>query len=121
MFRNLSFKSRKMKKLLLLVLIFSIQTGYGKGDPIIKCINKKIDGIASIKALGPKQGFQNVYDIRLIQPLDHDNPNAGAFEQRIYLYHKSRKKPMIMVTEGYNLNDRKYELCDILDANQLTI
>lgn len=110
-----------MKKFLLLILIFSIQLSFAKGDPIVKCINKKVEGIASIKALGPKEGFKNVYDIRIVQPLDHEDPNAGAFEQRIYLYHKSRKKPMIMVTEGYNLNDRKYELCDILDANQLTI
>ena len=90
-------------------------------DAITKCLQKKVDGIVTMQALGPKDGFKQVYDIRLLQPLDHDNPNEGTFEQRLYLYYKSRKKPVVFVTEGYNLFDRKYELCDILDANQLSV
>lgn len=107
-----------MKKVLLFLFLTQQLLA---GDPIIKCINKKIDGVSSIKALGERPPFSNVYDIRLIQPVDHLDPSAGTFEQRIYLYHKSRKKPVIFVTEGYNLYDRQYELTDILDANQISV
>jgi hypothetical protein len=88
---------------------------------MIKCLKKHIDGITSIEDRGDTLGFNHVYDIRLLQNLDHKDPSAGQFEQRIYLYHKDRKKPMVMATEGYRIRDRKYELTEMLDANQISI
>lgn len=110
-----------MKKLIIITLMLVSVTAWSKVDPIIKCLNKKIEGIASVEALGAKFGFENVYDIRILQPLDHEHPEKGQFEQRIYLYYKGRKNPVVLVTEGYNLYDRKYELADILDANQISV
>ena len=105
-----------------ILLLFSfLYSSLHAQDAMTKCLQKKIDGIVSIKAMGPKEGFKEVYDIRILQPLNHDEPNKGVFEQRLHLYYKSRKKAMVFVTEGYSLYDRKYELSDILDANQLSV
>ncbi|MDX1686021.1 MAG: S28 family serine protease, partial [Saprospiraceae bacterium] len=102
----------------LLMMLISLSA---QKDPVIKCIQNKIEGVASIEVLGDEEGFEKVYDIRLNQPVDHNNPEAGEFQQRIYLYHKDYKKPVIFVTEGYDIKDRKYELTDILDANQISV
>jgi hypothetical protein len=109
-----------MKNALILLFVIYLLPAYG-GDPMIKCFKKKIEGIASIEALGPQGDFKEVYDIRLLQPVDHKDPGAGAFEQRIYVYHKSRRKPVVFVTEGYSLRKREYELAQILDANQIQV
>lgn len=110
-----------MRSVLLLCILLISNSLWSKNDPIEKCLNKKLEGLTSIKALGPKFGFEEVYDIRILQPLDHNHPETGQFEQRIFLYHKDRKKPVVFVTEGYSLLDRKYELCDILNANQISV
>ena len=92
-----------------------------KKDPFLKCLNKKLDNIASITKMKDIEGYKSVYDVRLVQPIDHDDASAGTFEQRIFVYHKGYKKPVVFVTEGYDLRNRVYELSEILDANQISV
>lgn len=77
---------------------------------------------AQIKELEPRADFPEAYEVRLTQPLDHDDPDAGTFEQRIYLSHKDYAVPMLIETEGYAAN-RNYtkELSRILNANQIIV
>lgn len=66
--------------------------------------------------------FQSAWKLSVKQPLDHKNPEAGYFYQKVYLSHMGFSSPTVIVTEGYNRNrNRIYELTDLLDANQIQV
>ena len=64
--------------------------------------------------------FQKAFEIHLVQPLDHNDPDGKKFSQRIYLSYAGADKPVVLVTEGYGAG-RNYttELADYLDCNQI--
>jgi len=63
-----------------------------------------------------------VIEMTFTQPVDHDDPGAGTFDQRIILIHKGFDKPLVLWIEGYAGGDRReQELTRMLDANQLSI
>lgn len=62
------------------------------------------------------------YELKIKQPIDHSNPDAGYFYQRAFLNHKSKTKPTVFVTEGYTCRSNwPTELSQLLDANQLAV
>lgn len=70
--------------------------------------------------------FSESYIIYVTQPIDHSNPKAGSFEQRVFLSHRSFESPMVMVTEGYAAdyaNNAWFveELTSLLNANQIVV
>ena len=87
---------------------------------IEKYIQKKLPN-ARVKKLSQKDHFQEVFEIRFKQYLDHDNPKAGTFEHRIFLSHVNKKQPMLFVTEGYAARQTTYELAKILKSNQIIV
>ncbi len=76
---------------------------------------------AKIVSLAPLEGYQKAWEVSLPQPLDHKNPDGSTFPQRIYIQHKGLKKPNVLVTEGYQINNRLHEPSRMLDANQITV
>ncbi|MCZ4611428.1 S28 family serine protease [Streptomyces sp. Lzd4kr] len=56
------------------------------------------------------------------QPVDHANPSAGTFVQRVTLLHRSESRPMVLETSGYDLYTSPYraEVTRLLDGNQLS-
>ncbi len=87
---------------------------------IEKYIYKKLPN-AKVKKIEAKDHFKEVYEIRFKQYLDHDNPQAGTFEHRIFISHFDKKSPMLFVTEGYAARQRTYELSKILTSNQIIV
>ena len=66
--------------------------------------------------------YDAAYELMVRQPLDHDNPEAGDFYQRVFLSHKDMNAPTVLVTEGYDRpRNRLYELSYYLDANQVQV
>jgi len=66
--------------------------------------------------------FKENYLVWFEQPIDHDNPGAGTFKQRVWLSHKDVSAPMVMVTEGYSAPSAfKSELAELLNANQIVV
>lgn len=67
-------------------------------------------------------GFEAAYALEIEQPLDHENPSAGTFYQRVYLAQQDPERPTVFVTEGY---DRGFqypaELTTAIGANQLIV
>ena len=62
------------------------------------------------------------YELRIKQPIDHNNPDIGYFYQRAFINHKSYEKPVVFVTEGYTCKSNyPTELSRLLDANQLAV
>lgn len=75
----------------------------------------------SFERLPDAEGGQPRYDIRVRQPLDHNNPAAGYFYQRLHLTHHGFDRPAVMSTQGYELNLGKNEIEALLDANHINI
>ncbi len=62
------------------------------------------------------------YELKIKQPIDHNNHNLGYFYQRAFLNHRSVKKPTVFVTEGYTCtNNSSTELTELLAANQIAV
>jgi hypothetical protein len=57
------------------------------------------------------------------QPVDHRHPEAGTFQQRISILHKSDDRPTVFFTSGYNLSTqpRRSEPTQIVDGNQVSM
>jgi hypothetical protein len=59
------------------------------------------------------------------QPVDHKNPKAGTYQQRLTLLHRSETAPMVLFTNGYNLaatpSPSRTEPTRLLDANQISV
>jgi PS-10 peptidase S37 len=65
------------------------------------------------------------YVLHFAQPVDHDDPSKGYFEQQVSLLHRSElaPTPMIVNTSGYadTWGSWPVELTLLLDANQISI
>lgn len=61
------------------------------------------------------------FDLVVTQPLDHDHPEAGTFEQRVALLHASDTAPVVLFVNGYGLPGeiRLNELSRLFAANQI--
>jgi len=63
-----------------------------------------------------------VYQLKVKQALDHSNPDAGHFYQKVFLTHRGFDRPNVIVTEGYSCRrNRVYELTTLLNANQIQV
>ena len=78
-------------------------------------------GVAFERA-GGDDFFESTYLLWFEQPIDHNNPAAGTFKQRVWLSHKSADAPVVFITEGYNVTKPyKSELAELLEANQIIV
>ncbi|MFD5128363.1 S28 family serine protease [Streptomyces olindensis] len=59
----------------------------------------------------------------LRQPVDHTDPAAGTFEQRLTLLHTAADRPTVLFSTGYHavLTPRRSEPAMLLGANQLQV
>ncbi|MCD8185274.1 MAG: aminopeptidase [Rikenellaceae bacterium] len=61
---------------------------------------RQIEGVAAVSEL-ESSVFDHKLEVMYLQPLDHENPGAGHFQQRFYVLHRGYDRPVIFVTEGY--------------------
>jgi hypothetical protein len=103
------------------LIIFFLTTCSGQSRDLIAELDK-IPGLI-VQEIGPNSSFfQSKYEIKLIQPLNHDDPAAGFFQQRIFLSHVDFDRPMVLVTEGYAAGKNYVrELAEILGANEIQV
>ena len=67
-------------------------------------------------------GFTNSFQIDISQPVDHAEPSAGTFSQRLYLSHRSEESPMVFYTSGYGISrNSEVELTALLQGNQIML
>lgn len=111
----------RIVKIFLVVSCLYISDLFGQDSVFISQI-EELKGISKIIEEMPAKSFNQAFDMRFIQPIDHNNPDGAKFEQRVYLSHKGFDKPMVVILEGYSIySTRSFELTSILDANQLII
>ena len=66
--------------------------------------------------------FDEHYEIWFEQPIDHNDPSKGTFEQRVLLGFEKEPKPVFVELEGYGIfSEKAGELASHYRANQLTI
>lgn len=62
------------------------------------------------------------YTLFIRQNIDHENPKAGTFTQKLYLSHFHDSLPTVMVTEGYGARGNYLsEPARIIGANQIIV
>lgn len=76
---------------------------------------------AKISKINNLERFSESYQLILEEPLDHKHPEKGTFGHYIYLSHLDYNRPMLIETEGYEAKNRKKEVSELLNANQLIV
>jgi len=104
---------------IILALLLSMSSSYAQSELEIKLFN--LPDVVFTKIDTP-EGYEAAYKLMIKQPLDHTNPDAGHFYQRVWLSHKGYNNPTTIITNGYargsnNIN----EIVKLLDANQLNV
>ena len=59
-----------------------------------------LPGVSGVERL-QSDTFNDKYVLYVEQPLDHKNPAAGTFKQRVFMMNVSFVRPTVFVTEGY--------------------
>ncbi|MFA9370703.1 MAG: S28 family serine protease [Labilibaculum antarcticum] len=114
-------KIKQFTNLLLVVLLTScIACVQSKPKDLLNQLGE-IPGI-SVKKIEGDTTFSEYYELYFTQNIDHLNPKAGTFQQRVLLGHQSFDQPMVVELEGYKIwSDKAGELSKLLNANQTTI
>lgn len=103
---------------IILISVFSC----GKAEPFnIADELVKIPGI-ELKEIEAKPPFKRIFEIRLTQILDHENPGGETFIQKLTLSHVDENQPTVLVTEGYSMRHNYLrEVSELLNANQIRV
>lgn len=101
----------------LFLLCFCIHSTAGDVD---KKIRKLFPG-CEIEELETKDHFEQCLEVTITQKLDHNDPNAGTFQQRFFLYHVDDDAPVHLETEGYWANPYTREMAQVLKGNQVIV
>lgn len=97
-----------------------VERAGGSDTPAIEDASERL--LSRIDSIREVSISEATIEMTFTQPVDHDNPAAGSFDQRIILVHKGFDKPLVLWLEGYaGGNRREQELTRLLDANQLSI
>jgi hypothetical protein len=79
----------------------------------------------TVQEMPTEQLGYRYYVLQFTQPVDHENPGLGTFQQEVSLLHRDEraKVPLIIHTTGYaDYNrDKQVELTRLLAANQVSI
>ena len=84
---------------IVITLLSSNTQLWSQSDTLISRI-ESLKGVTEVKALNSKD-FNQKYVLYIDQPLDHKNPSAGTFKQRVFVMNISLDSPTVIVTEGY--------------------
>ncbi len=80
-----------------------------------------LEGV-SFQQIETPDGYGEAYELRIKQPIDHNNPEKGHFYQRAFLSHRDISAPTVIITEGYQRpRNRLYELTDLVQGNQIDV
>ncbi|MES2855201.1 MAG: S28 family serine protease, partial [Bdellovibrionota bacterium] len=62
------------------------------------------------------------FDMQFTQLVDHTDPKAGTFNQRLILLHRAEKEPMVLQTSGYAIfSVAEASLTSTFGANQIQV
>jgi len=74
------------------------------------------------KKIDTPEGYEAAYQLKIKQPIDHNDPSKGHFYQRVFLSHMDYEAPMAIITNGYGRpTNRITEVAKLTEANQLQV
>ena len=117
-------KTKINLRLLLFIVVAQLRIGAITAQTDTLQLKEQLQKVfpgAEISRMNPVKGFSLVFKLQIRQWLDHTCPSRGSFLQIIYLYHRSKKSPNVLVTEGYEIANQIYEPTMILQANQIIV
>lgn len=86
---------------------------------------KKLKSVFPVLEIQPTRkppGAAEAYELLIEQPLDHADPAAGKFKQRVFISHVDYDKPVLLATEGYAARGvGGGELQRLLAGNQVAV
>jgi hypothetical protein len=84
---------------------------------------RSLPGVAQVRqARNDARSFKESYELRFSQAVDHTNPDAGTFEQRVFVSHADYDKPVLLSTAGYAAGGNSGgELQRLLGGNLVTV
>lgn len=81
-----------------------------------------IEGLSFQEVTSEPYGPWRQFELQYQQPIDHQNPHLGHFQQRLALFHRSDSEPLVLHTNGYNIvSVAKSVITKLFATNQLQI
>lgn len=109
-----------MKTILILTFLLLFNFASQAGNSILEKL-QNIKAISNIQKMNV-DGFKEYYLFWFEQPVNHKDPQAGTFKQKVMLGHKKENAPVIAELEGYRIwKTEANELTELLKGNQLSI
>lgn len=110
-----------MKYFLFLTLCLSMLNTFGQTDKqLLERSLFNLPNVSFSDISKPGDPFLT-YDLLIRQPLDHQHPEKGTFNQWVQLRHKGFKNPMVIETHGYKMSKGRNEVEQMLDANNIGV
>lgn len=110
-----------MKRFLLTGILLGVYLLIAAGSPRLDDFLEKIDA-TDIRMLQSESIYDSILELRIRQPIDHNDPGRGSFYQRIYISHIDPSRPVVLVTAGYDANYYyTSEIASELKCNQIMV
>jgi len=87
-------------------------------------ILKQLESIegATVSELPAVDHFNRIFEIKFLQPVDHQNPDGPKFLQKVFIGHVDLEEPVILETEGYSRTAFKTrKLASLSQSNQVSV
>ena len=108
-----------MKYTYSILLCFLFQCFYAQSELEVKLF--ELPDVIFTKIETPV-GYNSAYKLMIKQPLDHKNPAAGHFYQKVYYSHMGYSSPTAIITNGYSKRGNNItEVAQLTKANQLNV
>jgi hypothetical protein len=107
------------------ILSFGFLTiGPAMADQDIARTLTQIPGVKYVEKTSPSDQARGMrrFSLTIEQPIDHDHPKKGTFQQRLVLFHRSYDEPMVLQTSGYNIFGQAWSrLASTFGTNQIQV
>ena len=110
-----------MKLFFCIIFCLTILNSYGQTDKqLLERALFDLPNVSFTDVSKPGEAFLT-YDLFIKQPLDHQHPEKGSFNQWVQLRHKGFNNPTVIETHGYQMSKSRNEVEKILDANNIGV
>jgi hypothetical protein len=107
----------------LLALCAVAMPAVAKDPQVVRAELLALPGVLSVTYKGTPLTDVHFFHIGFEQPVDHAQPGGAKFTQLLTLIHRDEAKPMVLVTEGYDVFPAfaQVDITAVLATNQLRV
>ena len=110
-----------MRSVLILLLSLTILNAFGQTDR--QRLEQELFNLPNVSFVNVSKAGDPylTYDLMIKQPIDHQHPEKGYFNQWVQLHHRGFNCPTVIETHGYQLTRGKNEPEQLLNANNIGV